>query len=374
MSAVERPARPFSPQGSGNLSTSETDSPLRREATRSDLQEQAHIEEVTSRLERLEHLALASSQAPRPWREPPPPQRGDYPDNRYDPANGPALLRSRRPNPGINPWLFVMATALNTMVAAVLAVIITLGVVNKDRPEAQTRESSMAAVAATGPRSGYPETTIGTQPVAMRPIGSPAQPMRLEARRPARLSLLAQPEQAGFEPFILVLSGAPAGTTLSGATRISADSWFLPPGAASALEITLPEWSSTPFDVTIELRRTNGQVAGQTRAWLAVPPPGGTEATGTTGDQGASKELLSQGNRLIERGEIVAARSVYQRAAEMGSGEAALALGSTYDPNRLWSLGALGMVGSKDRAKHWYGRADELGHPEAKARLRLLGN
>jgi TPR repeat protein len=58
----------------------------------------------------------------------------------------------------------------------------------------------------------------------------------------------------------------------------------------------------------------------------------------------------------------------------MGNGEAALALGSTYDPNRLWSLGALGMVGSKDRAKHWYSRADELGHPEAKARLRLLGN
>jgi hypothetical protein len=371
MSAVERQARPFSPQGAGNVSTAETDSPLRREATRNDFQDPAHIAEVASRLERLEHLALAGSQAPRPWRESPP-QRAEYADSRYDPANGPALLRSRRANPGINPWLFVMATALNTMVAAVLAVIITLGVVNKDRPEAQ---SSMAAVAATGPRSGFPgEAAIGTQPLSLRPIGSPTQPLRLEARRPARLPLQIQPEQAAFEPFIVVLSGAPAGTTLSGATRLGADSWFLPSGSAGALDVTLPEWSSTPFEVTIELRRTNGQVAGQTRAWLAVPPPGGTEATGTTGDQGAAKELLTQGNRLIERGEIVAARSVYQRAAEMGSGEAALALGSTYDPNRLWSLGALGMVGSKDRARHWYGRADELGNAEAKARMRLLGN
>jgi TPR repeat protein len=148
----------------------------------------------------------------------------------------------------------------------------------------------------------------------------------------------------------------------------------LPPGSASRLEITLPEWSSAPFEVAIELRRTNGTVAGQTKAWIAVPPPGGSDSTGPATDQTAAKDLLAQGNRLVERGEIVAARSVYQRAAEMGSGEAALALGSTYDPNRLWSLGALGMVGSKDRARHWYARADELGHTEAKGRLRLLGN
>ena len=155
---------------------------------------------------------------------------------------------------------------------------------------------------------------------------------------------------------------------------MGSDTWFLPAGSASRLEITLPEWSSTPFEVAIELRRTNGLVAGQTKAWIAVPPPGGAEATGTAADQAAAKELVAQGSRLIERGEIVAARSVYQRAAEMGSGEAALALGSTYDPNRLWSLGALGMVGSKERARHWYARANDLGHPEANGRMQLLGN
>src|SRR5258707_3496590 len=35
--------------------------------------------------------------------------------------------------------------------------------------------------------------------------------------------------------------------------------------------------------------------------------------------------------------------SIYQRAAELGDASAALALGATYDPNRLWSLGALGL-------------------------------
>jgi TPR repeat protein len=32
------------------------------------------------------------------------------------------------------------------------------------------------------------------------------------------------------------------------------------------------------------------------------------------------------------------------------------------------------MVGNKERAKQWYARAAELGHPDASARLKLLGN
>ncbi len=341
----------------------------------SDAHNPAHIVEVTNRLERLERLTLASAQSSRAWRERPLQPPPDYRDSQYDGATGPALLRARRNNPGINPWLFVMATALNTMVAAVLAVIITLGVV-----EGQSRENPMAATAAaytTGARSGFatePARAVAAQSMTLRPIGSPNQPLRLEARKPARLPLQIQPESAALEPFIAVLSGAPAGMSLSGASRIGSDTWFLPPGSANRLDITLPEWSSTPFEMAIELRRTNGQVAGQTKAWIAVPPPTGSESTGTVIDQAAAKELLAQGNRLIERGEIVAARSVYQRAAEMGSGEAALALGSTYDPTRLWSLGALGMVGNKERARHWYARAEDLGHPEANGRLRLLGN
>jgi TPR repeat protein len=57
----------------------------------------------------------------------------------------------------------------------------------------------------------------------------------------------------------------------------------------------------------------------------------------------------------------------------MGSGSAALALGTTYDPNRLWSLGVLGLTGNKERARQWYLRASELGSSEAKARLMAPG-
>jgi hypothetical protein len=363
--SIKEAARSFAPHGAGFSAAQARDGGV------GDSQDAAQIAALRSRLERLEHSELAG-QPPRAWREPPPPQPPDYRDSQFEDAAAPALLRARRNNPGISPWLFVMATALNTLVAAVLAVIITLGVV-----EGQSRENPMGTAAYAKVNTGYATEAprvAATQSLTLRPIGSPNQPLRLEARKPARLPLQMQPESAALEPYIVVLGGAPAGTTLLGASRMGSDTWFLPAGSANRLEITLPEWSSAPFELAIELRRTNGMVAGETKAWIAVPPPGAAEANGAGADPAAAKELLAQGSRLVERGEIVAARSVYQRAADMGSGEAALALGSTYDPNRLWSLGVLGMVGSKDRARHWYARANDLGHPEANGRLQLLGN
>jgi TPR repeat protein len=128
------------------------------------------------------------------------------------------------------------------------------------------------------------------------------------------------------------------------------------------------------YEVTIALRRTNGLVAAQTKAWIAVPPPASPDAAAPKMNAAVVKDLVAKGDRLLEKGDIVAARTMYQRAAEMGSGSAALTLGATYDPTRLWSLGALGMVGNKERARQWYARASELGNPDAKAWLMALGN
>jgi hypothetical protein len=272
-----------------------------------------------------------------------------------------------------------MATALNTMVAAVLAVIITLGVVRQERTaDNAPREMALASAVSRPALASDPTQQIGTQAVELQPIGSPGAPLRLQAQRPAPLPLQIAPEEAAREPFILVLSGAPAGTSLTGAGRIGSDTWFISPGAASRLEIVMPEWSTSVFEITMALRRINGQVAAQAKAWIAVPPPASLDAAGpkTAGkvDEAAAKDVQAKADRLIEKGDIVAARTLYQRAAEMGSGSAALTLGATYDPNRLWSFGALGMVGNKERAKQWYTRASELGQPDAKARLLALGN
>jgi hypothetical protein len=297
------------------------------------------------RLRRLEQIALASNASPPPLRTSAPPrsanrddaQRGNgqrdgahredalredlhrqdlhRDDARLQPEiyPGAAVMRARGNQPGISPWLFVMATALNTMVAAVLAVIITLGVVRQDRTDNPPRESApmAAAYAKTVGSGGVPIQLVAMgYTVDLRPIGSPDQPLRLAPRKPARLPLQIQPDDAAREPFILVLAGAPPGTTLSGATRIGSDTWFLPPGAASMLEITVPEWSTAPFEVVMELRRMNGAPAAQAKAWIAVPPPATPEAAWAKADDGAAKELMTRADLLLEQGNVIAARTV----------------------------------------------------------------
>jgi hypothetical protein len=327
---------------------------------------------IASQLERSEQEALHASSAP--WRDQSP-LRSDY-RQRLDLPPGAATARAGGRQPSISPWLFVMATALNTMVAAVLAVIITLGVVRQERADNPSREMALASAYSRPADASDPaqQQTAGTEAVELRPIGSPNQPLQLQAQKPAPLPLQIEPVEAAREPFILVLSGAPPGTTLSGAGQIGSDTWFLAPGAASRLEIALPEWSTSVLEINMALRRIDGLVAAQAKAWIAVPPPTGADAAGSRTDEAAAKDMQAKADRLIEKGDIVAARALYQRAAEMGSGSAALTLAATYDPNRLWSFGALGMVGNKERARQWYQRASELGQPDAKARLLALGN
>ena len=313
----------------------------------------------------------ASDKSSRNWRDPPV-RRLDYGEERFglpEPA-GPRRL-------AMSPWLFVVATALNTLVAAIVAIFITLGIAKQERgnsPQGELPSTSVNTRSTVAVANDPMPLIVAPQPIGLLPIGSPNQPLRLEVQKPARLPLQILPEEATHEPFILVLSGMPDGTTLFGANRIGIDTWFLPPGSSNRLQITLPEWSTSVFEITVVLRRTTGLVAAQTKAWISVPPPVVPEATALKTDDTVAKELLEKANRLLEKGDIVAARAVYQRAAEMGNGSAALMLGSTYDPRRLWSLGVIGMIGNKERARQWYSRAAELGHPEAKSRLMALGN
>jgi hypothetical protein len=321
------------------------------------------------------HPPCSSPYAPRG-----PSPQADQQNAPFASYEGAALKRARSRVPSISPWLFVMATALNTMVVSILAVIITLGVLRQERSDVrsdvQPRDAAFASAYARPAvvvRSETAPPNVALQQMSLQPIGSPNQPLRLEPQKPAQLSLQIEPEEAANETFILALSGAPPGTLLSGAAQISSDTWFLSPGSADRLEIALPEWSTSVFEIAITLRRTNGLIAAQTKAWIEVPPPPSRLPASPKIGETAARDLVARADRLLEKGDIVGARAIYQRAAELGDAAAALALGATYDPNRLWSLGALGLVGNKERARQWYQRASELGHREAKARLSALG-
>jgi hypothetical protein len=84
--------------------------------------------------------------------------------------------------------------------------------------------------------------------------------------------------------------------------------------------------------------------------------------------------LMKQGEQFIAAGDVITARVVFQRGAEAGDANAAMALGATYDPAVLAKLGVLGMSADVEKARSWYQKAENLGSPEARRRLDVLAD
>jgi hypothetical protein len=82
--------------------------------------------------------------------------------------------------------------------------------------------------------------------------------------------------------------------------------------------------------------------------------------------------LLKRGQQLAASGDIAAARLTLRPAAEAHSAQAALALGATYDPVVLRSLGIFGVTPDAAMARGWYEKAKAYGSAEAPHRLELL--
>ena len=75
--------------------------------------------------------------------------------------------------------------------------------------------------------------------------------------------------------------------------------------------------------------------------------------------------LIKRGKDFLAQGNFASARLLFKRAADAGSAEAALALGSTYDPSVIKQLGAVSITPDIDAALKWYGTAADHGSVEA---------
>jgi TPR repeat protein len=89
-------------------------------------------------------------------------------------------------------------------------------------------------------------------------------------------------------------------------------------------------------------------------------------------DRTAPTFLLQRGDAMLQLGDVSAARLLYTRAAELGSGTAAVELAKTYDPTFLTDHNLRGVKPDPAEATRWYQRAADMGLTEAKERLRNI--
>lgn len=83
--------------------------------------------------------------------------------------------------------------------------------------------------------------------------------------------------------------------------------------------------------------------------------------------------MIERGNRLLQTGDITAARMVFERLGRRESAKGAFAAGLTFDPDFFRTLKVVGMKPDVRKARDWYKKAAQLGHQEAGNRLSSLG-
>lgn len=221
-----------------------------------------------------------------------------------------------------------------------------------------------------------------------------------------------------------VISGLPAGTTLSVGQDFGAAGWRIELADLGKLRLHVPPHIAGSSDLTVELRRSDAVVVdrksirldvvsprfalasvspvqavpqSETKEQRATPPvspqrqpdnvalaalppraaaPGASDAAAEPParklDPAEIVVMLRRGEELARTGDLAGARLLLQRAADARHAGAAFALAATYDPVVLKQIAVVGQSGDAEKARLWYERARDLGSKEAALRLEAL--
>ena len=147
--------------------------------------------------------------------------------------------------------------------------------------------------------------------------------------------------------------------------RLPAGAWPLPDRSGDSMPSPVSPTTGTAVP---------SPAAGPQRPAAPAPSALGSSAPSTAAgpDREEVAALVSRGQTYLANGDVVSARLVFRRAAEAGDAQAALALGGTYDPLVLKSLGVIGVAADAAQARGWYHKAAELGSREAPQRIDQL--
>ena len=249
------------------------------------------------------------------------------------------------------------------------------------------------AVAAVAPLVGAPGagSWIG---VAEAQQGPPvtikvAPVTRAEAASKLQLPILVGPQDALAKNSFIRIRGLPPTVALTEGHAIAPGAWAVPLAALPSLSMILPVGLEGPSEVAISLISVEGAVLAEAKTTLVVasakakaagPESQSSAAPGPAAPKLSAAEreralgLHAKGLEQLERGNVYAARKFFERAAEAGLPQGAVAAAGTYDPDELAKLKVVGLQPDIEAARKWYEKARELGAVEANERLRRLGS
>src|SRR5881397_3176538 len=183
-----------------------------------------------------------------------------------------------------------------------------------------------------------------------------------QADQPARLAISARGVEADVS---VVITGLAPGSTVSAGAPAGPNTWQLPTANLRDVAVMPPRGFVGVMNLTLELQLADGTVLDRTRLqldWTGNDHLASSEPPQRQLDAAEIALLLKNGTVLMGNGDIVAARLMFQRAAEAGDAPAAFALAETYDPSVLEKMGTKGAIKADIAlAEKWYARAKDLG-------------
>jgi TPR repeat protein len=213
-----------------------------------------------------------------------------------------------------------------------------------------------------------PSPAIVTTPeVWVQPASKAPLAIRIESRDPV-------PPQA-----MLLVRGLSSAVQLSEGRMFGPGVWVVPLPSVSRLTVQAPAEISRS-DLTLTLVTPDGKPLAEARITLYIAPPTFRDEpvaavplnVPNEAEKDAALKLLSKGDESIKAGNVAMAQKFYERAADRGLPEAAMALAGTYDPAELARMNAIGVEPNPALARKWYEKARALGALDADARLRRL--
>jgi hypothetical protein len=279
-----------------------------------------------------------------------------------------------------------------------------------------SRASALPRLALVGSLAATLVATLGpTQAWAQanaRPSVTVAATISAEPAGETAFAIRVGPADAVPRNSFLRVRGLPPTAALSDGHSIAPGAWAVPLAALPDLKIMLPPGVAGRAEIVVTLVAVDGSVLAEAKATLAIAAPrqldrgqtqrdaGGPPSTATILRAGAplqtppdaadprgpapppavtpqdrerAQRLMNKGDAQLEEGNVSAARLLYERAADAGLAQAAMALAATFDAAEFARLKLRGVEADPKEARRWYERARQLGAADAEERLRRIG-
>jgi hypothetical protein len=168
---------------------------------------------------------------------------------------------------------------------------------------------------------------------------------------------------------VIAIRSIPEGATFSQGRPYGESEWSLRPDEIGDLRLRIPKSATGSSDIHVDLVAADGTILTSAVTRLDIAPDPKQALILRADESGRIDDLIAHGQKMIEVGYFAGARAYFKRAAEAGSGEAALLVGATYDQAFIDKIGAQGIKADPREAAAWFERAKQLGIEDGEARL-----